>query len=279
MKKTKIFAIIMVISLCLSACGGANSGAIEESSLMTESQPSIADDVVMSNAGVIQDNNNEGDDLAGDHDGLPEVGIDQDVDWGTETETTAEAAESEADEVEQTDGVDESDVDEFVENPGVHNGYLHEVGGARFYTEHDLSQWLRPNEKYPQHLDFDIGQMIFDLYGGNMVGSNAYVYKLGEIAFSDPDKNNNNLYHTVKIVIRPDNESSEFWCQEIKMYNCPGPYITNCYSILEDYHYLVHKDMAPIILYSFEQILRDPQYDAVGNLNLDGNFVCYHYCN
>ena len=215
-----------------------------------------------------------------DNDALPDISVDDGAVWTDSSNPESVPEPEPATSVSEPEPEPESVISEpepEYQNPGTHGGYLYEVDGARFYTEHDLSQWLRPNEKYPQHLDFDIGQMIFDLYGGNMVGNNAYVYKLGEIAFDDPDKNNNNLYHTVRIIIRPDNESSEFWCQEIKMCDCPGPYTTNCYSILEDYCYLVHKDMAPIILYSFEQMLRDPQYDAVGALNLNENFDCGHY--
>lgn len=261
MKKTKIFAIIMVISLCLSACGGVNSGAIEESSSMTESQPSIADDVVMSNAGVIQDNNNEGDDLAGDHDGLPEVGIDQDVDW-----SNVETVESDN----GSGNENESDVDEFVENPGIHDGYLHEVGGARFYTEHDINQWLRPDEDNPQYLAFDIRQMFIDIlgYGAIYNGSTCDGGYFGSVQIEDPDPTYNMMCHTVTV-----NLPNPWRSISRTMYDCPPPNEKDYYLVMEDYLYGIHRDLAALLLYTVEQMVANPDgYDAVGDLSLNNNY-------
>ena len=167
------------------------------------------------------------------------------------------------------------------QNPGTHGGYLHEVGGARFYTEHDLSQWLRPDEKYPEYFDFDIYQMLVDVWcedGGNIleVGDGYVRVDRGDIpesiGFETPDVTNSRLFHKVRID-RDDQYGTEII--SIVMHDCPGPYGVDYYSILDGYSHLLHKELAELILYAAEQMVAGSPYEALRGLNLGENFSIY----
>ena len=46
-----------------------------------------------------------------------------------------------------------------------HDGqYAYKVGDTTINTEHDLNQWLKKDERYPDYYDFDIGAMLIDLW-------------------------------------------------------------------------------------------------------------------
>ncbi len=77
----------------------------------------------------VRDDDNQGNANAGDHDKIPDVSIDQDVDW-SQDESEEDTNEESTDEVE-----------EYV--PTITEGsYEHEIGDCVFYTDNDIEQWI-----------------------------------------------------------------------------------------------------------------------------------------
>lgn len=165
----------------------------------------------------------------------------------------------------------------------VSDGHHHEVGGATFYTEHDLNQWLVPNERNPEYLNFDIGQMLIDLWcqdgGGifeNKVGF-SYVKK-GEydakgVWFQVPDSDSENIFHRVNIMIARNGTE---YTNSITIYEYPKPFKDHAdeyYNIMDQYYHSIHRDLAPLILYTIEQMEIDPSHDPLSDLNLNENFL------
>lgn len=242
MRQTRIFIGLaaMMIGFCLTACASENTDNI------------INPDAQLDGAKI-----RDSDPIGEDHDGVPEIDVDKDIDWSE----------------------DELDGD-HAENPGMHDGYYHEVGGARFYTEHDINQWLKPDNKYPRYLDFDIGQMLIDLWcqdGGGIIENNVgFSYTDGEewtkgVWFEVPDADNDRLYHMVTIMNVYDGVE---YTTSISMNDCPGPYTETYYSILNNYTHIIHKDLAPLILLAIEKMDANPYDGALNDLNLNENFQC-----
>ncbi len=243
MRKTKIFMSLVaaiLICFCLTACASEKT---DNNSSSPEAQLDAAE---------IRDD----DPIGEDHDGVPEIDIDQDIDWSE----------------------DEQDGD-HAENPGMHDGYYHEVGGARFYTEHDINQWLKPNDRHPEYTDFNIEQMLIDLWcqngGGLFENDVGFSYTNGEewtkgIWFEVPDANNGSLYHMVTIMVTHNGIK---YTTAIRMYDCPRP-DGGYYHILDGYHDGIHPDMAPLILLAIEKMDANPYDGVLNDLNLDENFYC-----
>ncbi len=241
MRQTRIFIGLAAMMICLSltACASENTDNI------------INPDAQL-DGGEIRDS----DPIGEDHDGVPEIDVDKDIDWSE----------------------DELDGD-HAENPGMHDGYYHEVGGARFYTEHDINRWLKPNERHPEFTDFDIGQMLIDLWcqdGGGIIENNVgFSYTNGEewtkgLWFEVPDADNSSLYHMATIMIAYNGIE---YTTSIRMYDCPKPE-NGYYYILDGYYDGIHPDMAPLILLAIEKMDANPYDGALNDLNLNENFQC-----
>lgn len=264
MRKTKIFMSLVaaiLICFCLTACASEKT---DNSSSSPEAQldaVEIRDDDSSSpeaqlDAAEIRENNPVGE----DHDGVPEIDIDQDIDW----------SEDEQDE-------------NHAENPGMHDGYYHEVGGARFYTEHDINQWLKPDERHPELTDFDIEQMLIDLWcqnGGGLIENDVgFSYTNREewakgIWFEVPDENGKNTFHMATILYAHNGVE---YTTSIRIYNYPQPiseHSTEYYAIMDQYYRCIHSDMAPLILLAIERMEADPYDGVLNDLNLDENFCC-----
>ena len=213
-----------------------------------------------------------------DNDALPDISVDNGAVW-----TDSSNPES-VPEPESAISVPEPEPESVIpepepeyQNPGTHGGYLHEVGGARFYTEHDLSQWLRPNEKHPGHFNFDIYWMLVDIWcedgGGIYPASDGFAYTNGVdfftkgIGFKELDDENSRLYHSVKFTYAGE--------ISIVMHDCPGPYGVDYYSVLDGYSHLLHKELAELILYAAEQMVTGSPHEALSGLNLGTNFSIY----
>ena len=227
-----------------------------------------------------------------DNDGPPDIDIDNGAVWTDssnpesvpEPESATSVPEPEPEVLEpEPETEPESVISEpepEYQNPGTHAGYLHEVGGARFYTEHDISQWLRPNEKHPGHFNFDIYHMLIDIWcedgGGIYPASDGFAYTNGVdfftkgIGFKELDDKNSRLYRGVKFTYEGEEVS-------IVMRDCPGPYITETYSVLDGYSYLIHKELAELILYAAEQMVSGSPYESLSSLNLGQNFSVTYY--
>ena len=204
-----------------------------------------------------------------DNDALPDISVDSGAVW-TDSEVSNPEPEPES-------VIPEPESEPEYQNPGTHGGYLHEVGGVRFYTEHDLRQWLKPDEDYPEYLDFDIGQMLVDIWredgGGVLETTNGFLYTDGidftkGVWFEVLDDDNNRLYRSVKFAKGLEEISLE-------MHDCPGPYGIDYYSILDGYSHLLHKELAELILYAAEQMVAGSPYEALSGLNLGANFSIY----
>ena len=215
-------------------------------------------------AGVeVVDNNGE----HVDNDALPDISVDSGAVW-TDSEVSNPEPESVISEPEPE-----------YQNPGTHGGYLHNVGGARFYTEHDINQWLRPDEDYPEYLDFDIEQMIIDIWcendGGIIENKVGFSYTNGEdwtrgIWFEVPDSDNDRLYHMATILYVEDGIE---YTTSIRMYDCPKPE-GGYYYVLNNWVHVIHPDMAPLILLAIEKMEANPYDGALNDLNLNENFYC-----
>ena len=217
-------------------------------------------------AGVeVVDNNGE----HVDNDALPDISVDSGTVW---TDSEVSNPEPEPESV-------ISEPEPEYQNPGTHGGYLHEVGGARFYTEHDINQWLRPDEDYPEYLDFDIEQMIIDIWcengGGIIENKVGFSYTNGEdwtrgIWFEVPDSDNDRLYHIATILYVEDGIE---YTTSIRMYDCPKPE-GGYYYVLNNWVHVIHPDMAPLILLAIEKMEANPYDGVLNDLNLNENFYC-----
>ena len=208
----------------------------------------------------VHDDDNQGDPNARDHDKIPDVSIDQDVDWSQ----------------------DESE-EETYENPGMHDGYYNEVGGARFYTEHDINQWLKPDEDSWGVIDFDIEQMLTDLWcqdGGEIHTDNWGYFCVidGDLAkgvwFDMPDSINDNMFHEVNVIY---NDEGTQYVTHIQIRECPpmtANYKGDFYLILDHYRYVAYKDLAPLILLAIEEMDVNLQCSVLNDLDLNDNFYC-----
>lgn len=278
---------VLLTCLLATACGNGNVIATggQEESVDTES---ISIDVEAQLAGVeIVDHTGEEEHI--DNDALPNIDVDGGAVWtdssNLESEPEPESATSVSESEPEPEVLEpepepepEPESEPEYQNPGTHGGYLHEVDGARFYTEHDINQWLRPDEDYPEYFDFDIYQMLVDIWcedGGNILGtSNGYCRVDGghaqeAIWFATPDPINSRLFHVFEVGL--DNEIIS-----VEMHDCPGPYGVDYYSILDGYSHLLHKELAELILYAAEQtVAAGSPREALSGLNLGTNFSIY----
>ena len=165
-----------------------------------------------------------------------------------------------------------------------HDGYYHEVGGARFYTEHDINRWLKPNDRHPELTDFNIEQMLIDIWcenGGGLIENKVgFSYTNGEewakgIWFEDPDVDSENVFHKVTIMY---SSGGVEYTTAIKIHDYPKPFpdywSTDYYYVLDQYYHGIHADMAPLILLAIEKMEANPYDGVLNDLNLDENFYC-----
>ena len=283
MRKTRSFVTMAVLLACLlvvTACGNGNAIAAggQEESVDTES---ISIDVEAQLAGVeIVDHTGEEEHI--DNDALPNIGVDSGAVWTDSEVSNPESVPEPESAISVPEPEPESVISEpepEYQNPGTHGGYLHEVGGARFYTEHDINQWLRPDEDYPEYLDFDIEQMIIDIWcengGGIFENKVGFSYTNGEdwtrgIWFEVPDSDNDRLYHMATILYVEDGIE---YTTSIRMYDCPKPE-DGYYYVLNNWVHVIHPDMAPLILLAIEKMEANPYDGVLNDLNLNENFYC-----
>jgi hypothetical protein len=275
-------AVLLACLLAITACGNGNvvaAGGQEESVAEVDS---VSIDVEAQLAGVeIVDHTGEEEHI--DNDALPNIGVDSGAVWtdSSNPEPVPESATSVSEpdpEPESVISEPEPEPEPEYQNPGTHGGYLHEVGGARFYTEHDINQWLKPDERYPEYFDFDIYQMLVDIWcedGGNILGTSDGYVRFNEghtqeaIWFETIDTANSRLFHKARI---QSNDQNGIEIISVEMYDCPGPYGVDYYSILDGYSHLLHKELAELILYAAEQIVAESPYESISSLNLGQNF-------
>ena len=246
MRKMKIFVSIVAI-LCLifslSACAGGKSDE-------PEGQLDAID---------VQDGEGEGDVIP---DVVPDPGVDDD----------------EGDSGGATHSGDEGEV-----SPGTHDGYYHEVNGVGFYTEHDINQWMKPDEVHPEMLDFDVGQMLYDLWcedgGGILENDVGFSYVNGSnsskgVWFEVPDSDGPNTYHMVTVFYNCDGVE---YTTAIRIYNYPKPladHKTEFCFVMNGYYRAISTDMAPLILLAIERMEANPQGGVLDDLPLGDNFYC-----
>ena len=158
--------------------------------------------------------------------------------------------------------------------------YRYQVGDATIYTLHDLDKYIVPDERYPQYFDLDLDAMLADIWcenGGGVVENKVgYSYSDGSdftrgLWMDVPDSENDRMYHMVTIS-RVFNDTE--YKTSIRIYDCPGPYDDNYYSIMYNYTHIIHKDMAPLILLALEQMEYNPKNGALNDLPLGDNFYC-----
>ncbi len=304
MRKTRSFvAIVMTVLLtCLlaTACGNGNvvaTGGQEKESVDTES---ISIEVEAQLAGV-EVIDHTGEDEHVDYDALPDIDVDSGAVWtdssnpesAPESTTSVSEPEPEVLEPEPESVISEpepepesviSEPEPEYQNPGTHGGYLHEVGGARFYTEHDINQWLKPNDRHPELTDFDIGQMLIDIWcenGGGLIENKVgFSYTNGEewangIWFEVPDVDSENVFHMVTIMY---SSGGVEYTTAIRIYDYPKPFpdywSTDYYYVLDQYYHGIHADMAPLILLAIERMEANPHDGVLNDLNLNENFYC-----
>ena len=159
------------------------------------------------------------------------------------------------------------------------SGYRHEVGGAVFYTKHDLNKYLSPDADYPQYFDFVFDSLLYDMWctngGGILENRVGYSYSDGNdvtrgLWVDAPDSENDRLYHAVTVLRKVDGTE---YTTSIRMYNCPRP-DTGYYYIMNNYTHGIHPDMAALILYALEQMEENPRNGALNDLGLNDNFYC-----
>ncbi len=246
MKKIRIFKSLVVMScfvLCQAVCAGENTGNI------------INPDAQL-DGGEIRDS----DPIGEDHDGVPEIDVDKDIDWSE----------------------DEADGD-HAENPGMHDGYYNEVGGARFYTEHDINQWLIPDEESWGLIDFDVEQMLTDLWcqdGGRVFEDDiGFAYSdrdewIKSIRFEAPDPVLDSMFHWVDITYSENGIERHTY---IRIYECPPATANNkadFYLLTNHNYWCIYKDLAPLILLAIEKMENNPWGSVLNDLNLNCNFWC-----
>lgn len=300
MRKTRSFvAIVTVLLTCLlaTACGNGNvvaTGGQEKESVDTESI-SIGVEAQLAGVEVID---HTGEEI--DNDALPDIDVDGGAVWTDsnpesvpepepepevlEPEPEPEVLEPEPEtEPESVIPEPEPEPEPEYQNPGTHSGYLNVVGDARFYTEHDINQWLRQDSDNPDYTDFDIEQMLIDLWcqdGGGLIENNVgYSFTDGEewtkgIWFEASDADHENAFHMVTILYSVNGKE---YTTPIRIYEYPWPFLNHCkdyYFVLDQYYKYIHKDMAPLILLAIERMEANPHDGVLNDLNLNENFYC-----
>ena len=174
--------------------------------------------------------------------------------------------------------------DDFhITSPGTHDGYYHEVGNAGFYTKHDLNKWLKPHDVDPTMYDFDIGQMLYDIWcvdGGGIFENNVgFSYTNGDewtkgLWVEVPDEDSDRVFHSATVYY---DYGGGRYTTNITIYRYPKPFKENktkyCY-ILDKYYRSMHTDLAPLILLAVERMEENPQSGALNDLDLGDNFYC-----
>ena len=239
----------------------------------TSSENGVAETEVEAQLAGVEIVDHTGEEEHVDYDALPDIDVDSGAVW-TDSSNPEPVPEPES-----VTSVSEPEPE--YQNPGTHGGYLHEVGGARFYTEHDINQWLRPDEDYPEYFDFDIYQMLVDLWcedGGEIyTASDGYTRVDGghtqeAIWFEMHDEKNDRLFHEVKMETK---DQDGIIINSIVMHDCPRPE-GGYYYILDEWNHVLHPDLAPLILLAAEQtVATGSPREALSGLNLGTNFSIY----
>ena len=260
MRKMKIFlSLVVVLLLCasLTACADEKNS---NSSDAQQDAVEIHDDDVQLDAVEIHDDDPQGNPAAGNHD----------------------------DPIHHDEATDNDPMNgDGEENLGMHEGYYHEIGDAWFYTEHDLDKYIT-TESYYIKVDgvltprtqyvFDLDALLTDVWcetgGGFVSNSVGYSYSDGNdftkgMWFEAPNSDNEKLRHTMTVVYEIDGIE---YRTSMHKYDCPRP--DSGYYALNTLNIAIHPDMAPLILYTLEQMESNPRNDVLSELPLNDNFEC-----
>ena len=66
------------------------------------------------------------------------------------------------------------------------------------------------------------------------------------------------------------------YTNSITIYEYPKPFKDHgheYYYIMDQFYHSIHMDLAPLILYTIEQMEIDPSHDPLSDLNLNENFL------
>ncbi|MBO4854911.1 hypothetical protein J5500_00715 [Candidatus Saccharibacteria bacterium] len=250
MRKMKIFlSLVVVLLLCasLTAC------ADEKNSNPPDAQQDaveIHDDDVQLDAVEIHDDDPQGDPAAGNQD----------------------------DPIHHDEATDDDPMNgEGEENPGMHEGYYHEIGDAWFYTEHDLNDYIYPDPNYPGYYRIDIEKMLRDVWGsegGLFKSNNGYSYTDGSsfskgIQYEYIYDDYANPSFIVDVILDGDYRST------VIRWNEPKP--SEGYIIFDsDLDFGLSRDMCALLLYVLEQSEANPRTNIASELNLPTDFECGH---
>ena len=89
--------------------------------------------------------------------------------------------------------------------------------------------------------------------------------------FDSPDPDNDRMYHAVTVWYKVNGSEHT---TTTRIYDCPPPYGEEYYSIMDNYTHIIHRDLAPLVLYAIEQMEANPRGGALNDLDLGRNFYC-----
>jgi len=159
--------------------------------------------------------------------------------------------------------------------------YAYKVGDTTIYTEHDLEQWIVLDDRFTtESYTLDLDAMLVDLWckgnrGGIFENKVGYSYVIDSentkgLWFDSPDIEREKLYHAATVLYYVDGAGYEI---TIRMYDCDSSEpARDYYRVLSTY--AIHKELAPLILYTIEQMEVDPRSATLEDLDLGRNFYC-----
>lgn len=174
------------------------------------------------------------------------------------------------------DGEDEPQMDA----PGAH-GYRYEVGDTVIYTEHDLDQWLRPNNQYSKPTEnFLLEEMFEELFNCTVkTGTDLSMdffrdgEAIGGLVLDTPHPDNGALFQNVSISLRGEDGGDYY--TEITIFRCGGK-LSDLYCVIRpDYFKGIPREVAPLVLLAAEIMAEEPQNGALNAYGeaLGSNFM------
>ena len=172
-------------------------------------------------------------------------------------------------------------IDHAAESEAHDGQYAYKVGDTTIYTEHDLEQWIYLDDRFTtESYTLDLDAMLIDLWcagnrGGIFVNDVGYSYVIdGEntkgLWFDSPDPERSKLYHAVTVWYSVNGSEQT---TTVRMYDCDSSDPPHDYLRVMS-TYAIHREVAPLILYSIEQMEIDPSSGALNDLDLGRNFYC-----
>ena len=180
------------------------------------------------------------------------------------------------------DSGDSATTEEFISD-----GYHHKVGNATFTTEHDLESYrkhIRYLDEGDEYECYDFEMMCADIWGvdekGSSFSNNVGVsfYAVGSTAAEQPDKQvllshqSGSVVDEIQATYKVDDSLS--WVTTIGMLDCPEPE-EGYYLAGLGRKYVIHPDMAPLVLYVLEHMEVDPSNSGLSELDLGDGFYSF----